>query len=65
MTDTEVMDELRSDSLFNAARREFSSACAKIDQAGRQRTPLSPITMRRMEFEAVEKILSVYGFKVK
>jgi hypothetical protein len=56
MTDAEVMELLRGDSALNKARRVFSSACARIEQAGNQRTPLDPIEMRRMEFEAVQQI---------
>jgi hypothetical protein len=56
MTDQEVMEALRSDTPFNRARREFSAACGRIEQAGQQRSALSPIEMRRMEFEAVRKI---------
>ena len=59
MTDDEVMAELKSDSKINRARREFSSACGRIEQAGQQRTPLGPIHMRRMEFEAVMKIVAI------
>lgn len=60
MTDAEVMAELRSDSGLNRARREFSSWCAKIEQAGQQRQALSPIELRRMEFEAVRAILAAH-----
>jgi len=59
-TDDEVMDLLRNDTPLNRARREFSSASGRIEQAGLQRTPLSPIDIRRMEFEAVEKIVAAY-----
>ncbi len=65
MTQDEVLAELKTDSLFNKARREFSSASAKIEQASQQRTSLAPVDMRRMEFKAVEKILAIYGVKVK
>ena len=58
-TDEEVMALLRSASPLNKARMVFSSASASIEQAGQQREPLSPIEMRRMEFEAVEKIISM------
>jgi len=57
-TDTEVMELLRGNSPLNKARAIFSGECGRIDQASRQRTPLSPIEMRRMEFEAVERIAS-------
>lgn len=55
-TDAEVMAELSSSSPLNKARQVFSSWCGKIDQAGSQRRPLSPIELRRMELEAVEAI---------
>jgi hypothetical protein len=60
LTDQEVIELLTGDSAINHARRQFSSYSGKIDQAGRQRKPLSPIEMRRMEFEAVEKIIEAY-----
>jgi hypothetical protein len=60
VTDDEVMAELRSDSKLNRARREFSSASARIEQAGLQRSPASPIDVRRMEFEAVRKIVAAF-----
>ncbi len=63
MTDEMVIAELRSNSLWNKARLKFSGASARIENSQQQRTPLSPIAMRRMEFEAVKEILSVYGFK--
>jgi hypothetical protein len=61
-TDAEVMALLRdNDSPLNKARAQFSFGCARIEQAGQQRNPPSPIEMRRMEFEAVEKMLAVYN----
>lgn len=63
MTDAEVMERLRKDDVFNNVRRVFSSHAAKIEQAGQQRTALSPIEMRRMEFEAVDAILEEAGFQ--
>ena len=56
MNDDEVMRELRSNSPWNKARQVFSSESARIEQAAAQRTPLTPVEMRRMEFEAVQKI---------
>lgn len=53
---SDVMDELRSDSLLNKVRAVFSSQAAKIEQASMQRRPLGIIEMRQMEFEAVIKI---------
>lgn len=64
MTDEEVLRELRSDSAFNQARRAFSSWSGRIEQAQQQRRALSPIEMRRMEFEAVRAIASALGLKL-
>jgi hypothetical protein len=61
MSDDEVMKELQSESPLNRARKVFSSESARIEQAGQQRTGLSPIEMRRMEFDAVRKILGAYA----
>jgi hypothetical protein len=60
MTDDEVIAEMKSDSPWNAARRQFSAASARIEQAGQQRTPLSPIAMRRREFQAVLEIVAAF-----
>jgi len=60
MTDDEVMAELRSDSVLNKARSLFSRWSGKIEQAQAQRRPISPIEMRRMEFEAVKAIRDVF-----
>jgi hypothetical protein len=60
-TDAEVMDLLQNGGAFNKARIIFSGACGKIEQAGQQRSGLSPIELRRMEFEAVEEIAAVLG----
>jgi hypothetical protein len=60
-TDDEVMSLLRGTSSLNEARKKFSGWAAKIEQASQQRTALSPIEMRRMEFEAVEAIIAAYN----
>lgn len=60
MTNEQVIAELRSDSPLNRARAQFSSGSARIEQAGAQRSALSPIEMRRMEFEATQKIVDAY-----
>lgn len=60
LTDEEVMELLKGDSLLNRARREFSSGSARIEQAGQQRTPLGPVEMRRMEFEVTQRIIDAY-----
>ena len=64
MTDEEVMAELKTDSPLNRARAEFSFGAARIEQAGMQHKPPSPIDVRRMEFEAVRKILMAAGFSI-
>jgi hypothetical protein len=60
-TDAEVMELLRSDGPLNRARAIFSGASGRIEQAGMQRQPAGPIEIRRMEFEAVEKIAEALG----
>lgn len=56
MTDQECIELLRGDSQLNRARQLFSSWSARIEQAQAQRSSLSPIEMRKMEFQAVEAI---------
>lgn len=64
MTDAEVMEELRSDSPLNRARKAFSSACGRIEQDGGQRKPSGPVEIRRMEFEAVKAIAAELGITI-
>lgn len=64
MTDTEIMDALRGDSLLEKVRRVFSSGAARIEQANAQRHPLTPIEWRRMEYEEAKKIAAVLGVSV-
>lgn len=64
ITDEEVLKALREDTPLNRARRIFSAESAHIEQAGMQRQPLSPIEMRRMEFEAVKKIAKELGVEI-
>lgn len=61
MTDAEVFAALGGDTPLNRARREFSSACGRIEQAGQQRSSINPIELRRMEFEAIEKIIAAHA----
>ena len=58
MTDAEVMAELRSDSRLNRVRAAFSGASAEIEQACMQRRKPGPIELRRMEFEAAERLIA-------
>lgn len=64
MTDAEVSEALRSDTPLNRARRIFSSECARIEQAGAQAQPAGPIQIRRMEFEAVQRIARELGVEI-
>ena len=54
-TDKEVMTLMMGKSPLNAARQAFSFACAALERVD------SPIERRRLEFEAVEKIIGAYN----
>lgn len=64
MTDAEIMAALATDEPINRARRIFSSWRGRIEQAGMQREPLPPVTLRRMEFEAVKAIAATLDVKL-
>lgn len=64
LTEEDVVRLLQDEGPLNRARRVFSSWRAKIEQASAQRRPLSPIDMRRMEFEAVRKIAYELGVRL-
>lgn len=64
MTDQECIELLRGDSQLNRARQLFSSWSARIEQAQQHRSPLSPIEMRKMEFEAVEAIVIALSLSI-
>lgn len=57
----DILKLLASGSAINNARLKFSSHCGKIENAHNQRTPLSPVEMRRMEFLAVLDIVEAYN----
>lgn len=57
LTDREILEAMRADTPINRVRMLFGREFARIDTAFRQRTALSPIEYRRMEFEAAEKLL--------
>jgi len=63
-TDAEVMDVLRGDDPLSRARTVFSSSCARIEQAGAQRRPAGIVEIRRMEIEAVERIVAALGLEM-
>ena len=60
MTDEEVLAAMQSDSRLNQVRRVFASESARIEQAYTQRRSPTPIEVRRMEFDAAEKIAAVF-----
>ena len=64
MTDAEIIAEIRTTSPLNNARQEFRFACARIEQAGMQRKPLTAIEERRMEFDAVRQIAKALGVEL-
>ena len=64
MTDREVVDRLNGTSRWNEARAAFSSACGRIEQAEAQRRKPSIFDIRRMEFEAVQKIAAALGVTI-
>ena len=61
MADAEVMALLAGETPLNRARREFSSATGRMEQAMAQRTPPGPVEMRAMEFDAVRRIAAELG----
>lgn len=61
MTDDELLFLLRSEAPMEKARRKFTSWCGRIEQAGQQRKPLSPVELRKMEFMAITNIAATFG----
>jgi hypothetical protein len=61
MTGEETMRHIREDTPLNKLRALFSSECGRIEQAGMQRTPLGPVEMRAMEFDAIARIMRAAG----
>ena len=62
--DPTTIDALRAGGPLDDARRAFSSASARIEQAQCQRRPPSPIETRRMEYEAVAAIVAALGLEM-
>ena len=60
ITHAEIMANLATDSPLNRARLILASEYARIEQAGGRRA-MSPLTLRRMEFEAIKKIAAALG----
>lgn len=65
MTDDEIVAIVLSDGHLNAARSEFTRACAEIEQALAQREQPSPIEIRRMEIRAVFRMAAALGIDVR
>lgn len=63
MTDEEVVNELRSGSRRNQLRKIISYGMAGIDQATRQRRPISAVEYRRKELELAQKVMDFLGVK--
>ncbi len=63
-SDAEVMAILNGDGPLSRARKEFSSATGRIEQACGQRRPAGIIEIRRMEIEAVERIAAALGMEI-
>lgn len=61
MTGREIIDALQADTPLAKVRAIFSQRSAQIEQAQAQRTPLSPIEMRRMELQAANAVLALFG----
>jgi len=59
MDQTEMLQEMRSDSLLNKVRREMSFSNTRIAQATSQKRPLSIADQRIMEFEAAQRIINI------
>lgn len=58
MSDSDVIAALKSDTAINRVRKIFSGESAKLEQAQNQRVALSGAEIRRMEFEAAEKLMA-------
>lgn len=60
LNDKEVVELLKGNSTLNKARQVFSSYSAIIENGMQQRVTLGPIEIRRIEFEAVQKIKEIF-----
>lgn len=61
LDDRAVVDLQMRDDLLGRARAEFSSQCARLEQAEAQAKPPGVIDRRRVEFDAVIKIARILG----
>lgn len=63
MSMKDILNELATESKLNRARRILSGHCGQVDQMCRQRRSPSPVDIRRLEFEAVKKILKLWDIE--
>jgi hypothetical protein len=59
-SDQEVMELLKGDSPLNRVRAQISFAIARAEQKAAQEKNVSPIELRRREFEDAEKVIKAY-----
>lgn len=61
LTDDQVLATMKAGSALEMGRRAFSAACGRIEQAQMQRSRPTIFDIRRMEYEAVQKIAEALG----
>lgn len=60
----EVLDEIRSNSIFSKARAVFSTAVVSQELSLGRRTPPGPIELVRMEFQAIIDVVEALGIEI-
>lgn len=60
-----MLDACQADSPLSRVRRIFSESYAEIDQDSRQRAPSGPLEIRRMELQAANRVLELFGMALK
>ena len=58
MSPEKTMEHIRNDTPLSKLMGVFSGECGEIEQAGMQRRRPSPVEVRGMMFDSVERILS-------
>lgn len=61
---SELIVLMKSKSPYNAARWQLTGMIGKLEQAQQQRTPLSTLDYRKLEFEIVETVIKAYNDQV-
>lgn len=64
MTGQEVLDACRADTPLARVRQVFSANFAEIEQASHQRAMPTPLEFRRMELQAANRILELFGLEL-